>query len=141
MKRALAIMAVLVAVCLVSLAFGASSSTTTTGDVAVGSVTGTGANINVSIGFTPRYVVVTNPTTTSPVRAEWFSGMTSGSCLKSVASGTSGSNVSGVAIVTNPTNTCIGTYAGSTTAAKGFTIQADSNLNISGNTLYYRAER
>lgn len=136
MKRMLyAVLALMV------LVLGAGMPVASAGPVSMltGSTSATGAAINVSTGWSPRYVVVTNPATTSPVRVEWNSAMASASCLKSVASATSGNGTAGVPLVTRATVSCISPYAGTTSAGKGFTIGADTNLNINGDVLYYEA--
>ena len=115
--------------------FAATSSTTFIGECATGSTTATGAAINVSTGFTPRSVLVSNIATTTPVKVEWFTGMTTASALRTLASSTAS------LIVTRITVSGVSAYAGSTSAAKGFTIGADTTLNISGDTLYYKACR
>ena len=119
----------------------ATSSTTTTDGIAVGSVTATGSAINVSLGWTPRYVFVSNPATTYPTTMEWYTGMAAASGLRSTATDTAGDGTAGVPIVSRVTVSGISTYSGSSTAAKGFTIGADTSLNINTNTLYYRAIR
>jgi len=103
--------------------------------LATGTVTGTAANINVSLGFTPRYVIVSNPSTTTVVKVEWSKGMAAASCTKFLDSATAGSIISKITV------SCISEYAGSTTTAPGFRIGTDSDLNISGDTLHYRAWR
>jgi hypothetical protein len=119
----------------------ATSSTVVSGDMAYGVVTGTtGTAIDVSIGWTPKTVIVTRVTNTL-VRAEWQTGMDAASCLKTSATGTSGSGAEGVAIITLPTVSCISTYAGSTTAAKGFTLGTDTTINVTGATLRWQAYR
>lgn len=54
-------------------------------DIKVGSVTGTGAAINVSIGFQPSYVKVYNPNDAGGLYPiiEWWNGMAAASGLKS----------------------------------------------------------
>jgi hypothetical protein len=54
--------------------------------MAVGTVTGTGATINVSLEFTPRRVKVLN--VTSADRMEWSSPMPPAAAYKTVAAGT-----------------------------------------------------
>lgn len=97
------------------------------GSPAVGTVTGTGAALNVELGFSPKYVKVVN--VTDPTVFEWFEGMADASAIKTTDA------VAMTAISTNG----ITPYAGSTTASKGFTIGADADLNASGETLHYIA--
>lgn len=109
--------------------------------VAVGSVAGTGAAINVSIGFKPRYVKVYNPNDAGALypTVEWWEGMAAGhglKLLKVVDSGATG-NASQNKITANG----ISQYAGAATAADGFTIGADADLNVNGETVHYIAIR
>lgn len=106
---------------------------------AVGSVEGTGAAINVSIGFVPRYVKVFNlddAGTLAPT-VEWFGGMTDGHGLKTLGIADNGttSKVSSAAITTGG----ISEYAGSLTTSAGFTIGTDADINVSAETIYYIA--
>lgn len=113
---------------------------TNSGTLATGTATATGAAINVSLGWTPRDVVVTNVTGTNLVQVYWQTGMAAASCLKTAGTTTTvGSN--DAMVISLPTVSCISTYAGSSTAGKGFTIGADTDLNISGDTLRWRALR
>lgn len=130
----------LIALIVAGVAF-ATTSTTCSGDACFGSTTATGAAINISLGWSPKYVIVSNPATTSPASLEWSTGMASASALRSVASGTAGAGTAGVPIVTRVTVSGISLYSGGTTTPKGFTIGADTSVNINGNTLYYRAFR
>lgn len=125
----------LIIVTVVSVAF-ATSSVNCSGDMCVGSTTATGAAINVSLGWTPKYVIVSNPATTVPANMEWSTGMAAASALRTVASGTNSE-----AIMSRVTVSGISVYSGGTTTPKGFTIGADTVVNISGDTLYYRAFR
>lgn len=129
----MSVCAVLIIALMAVAGFAATSSVTTIGDCATASVTGTGAAINVSIGFTPRSVIVSNIVTTTPARLEWQTGMAAASALRTLASATAAN------IVTRVTVSGISAYAGSSSAAKGFTIGADATVNISGDTLYYKA--
>lgn len=109
------------------------------GNYVVGSVAGTGSAINVSLGFIPDYVKVFNPNDAGSLwpTLEWCTGMAAASgfkTLKSVDSGSTG-NASSNKITSNG----ISTYAGSSSAAKGFTIGADADINVNGETIYYLA--
>ena len=103
-------------------------------DFATGSFTSAGTEANVSIGWTPRYVIVSRVTTTL-VTAEWQTGMAQASCLLTIDHATAAS------ILSLPTTSCISTYAGSTTAAPGFTLGTDANINVNGDTVRWRAWR
>jgi len=101
-------------------------------EIKIGTVEGTGSAINVSCGFIPDYVEIINIDSAAGFeKGEWITGMADPSAYKTVAAGTR----------TKITSTGIGTYAGSTTAGKGFTIGADTDLNVSGETIAYRAIR
>ena len=93
-------------------------------NVKTGSVTGTGAAINVSIGFLPVYVRVMNVTDADTVD-EWFSTMANGTSITTAA-----------AVATRATNG-ISSYAGSSTAGQGFTI--GSGISESAKVLAYLA--
>ena len=91
-----------------------------------GTVTGTGANLNVSLGFAPDHVIVINDTTND--RLEWFSNMPAASAYKRVAAGTS----------TKITTLGISLFTGSPTQQAGFTIGTDG-VNTAANVLRYVA--
>lgn len=96
--------------------------------VKVGSYTGTGAAINVSLGWTPDFVHVWNATD-GDITWDWFNGMGAADVLQ----------------ITNHADTQlslvssngIDTYAGSTSAAEGFTV--GTALSESGKTFRYIA--
>lgn len=92
--------------------------------IKAGSYTGTGAVINVSVGFEPDFVLLFNATD-GDVAAIWFNGM---------AAGTAGDIAAAVA-----TNAADGItlYTGSTTAAPGFTVGTD--YSESAKVFYYIA--
>ena len=96
------------------------------GHFATGSITGTGAAINVSLGFAPTLVRIRNRT--SRIRLEWDDDMTAGHGNKIVAAGT------GTLITANG----ISPYAGTDTASVGFTIGTDS-VNVNAELLFYEA--
>ena len=126
MKKLLMILVVML--CIAGIAVAGNT------DFATGSLTSAGTSVNVSIGWTPRYVIVSKVTNTLAT-GEWQTGMAAASCLKTLDSDTAGS------IITLPTVSCISTYAGSTSAAPGFTLGADTNLNVNGDTVRWRAWR
>jgi hypothetical protein len=98
------------------------------GHVAIGTGTGTGAAINIELGFQPDYVHITN--LTSRDELTWYKGMTAAHGLKRVAAGT------GTAI----TSLGISMYAGvDGTTGRGFTIGADTDINVAAETYYYIA--
>lgn len=101
------------------------------GHVASGTVEGTGAAINISCGFTPSHVRVVN--FDDPTTMEWFAGMGAAAGVK----------LTDAPALTKITSNGISTYAGSDTpgseAGKGFTIGADTDLNVDGETLFWFA--
>jgi len=114
-------------------------------DIRTGTVEGTGAAINIELGFVPDYVEVYNADDAGGLAptVKWWNGMADGSglkTLKSVDSGTTG-NASSAAIVAGG----ISEYAGDSTPGaqkrQGFTIGTDADLNVNGETLFYTAVR
>lgn len=101
--------------------------------VVIGTVEGTGSAINVECGFNPDYVEIINIDSAAGFeKGEWITGMADPSAYKTVAAGTR----------TKLTTTGIGSYAGAAgSAALGFTINVDTDLNVSGETIAYRAMR
>jgi hypothetical protein len=93
---------------------------------AYGTVTGTGAAINVELGWLPDRVEVFNYTDGDTIDY-WVRGMTDGTSITvSTAAASRASNG-------------ISSYAGSTTARKGFTI--GSGISESAKVLYWTAQR
>jgi histidyl-tRNA synthetase len=95
----------------------------------VGSVTATGAAMNIELGFLPDKVHVINQTTGRTLT--WYRSMASGGGL---AAGT------GTAAVLAGGSGGISPYAGSPTQGVGFTIGVDA-INAVGNVLAYEAVR
>lgn len=104
-----------------------------------GSVAGTGAAINVVCGFVPGYVKVFNPNDAGSLfpTMERFQGMAAASGFKTlgvVDNATTG-NKSSNYVTTNG----LSDYSG--TSGAGFTIGADTDINVNGETIYYIAIR
>ena len=98
------------------------------GQIATGTVEGTGSAINVELGFTPVYVKVVN--WDDPTSMEWWSGM----------GDAAGAKITDAVAFTKATSNGITAYDGvAATTGKGFTIGADTDLNVSAETLYYIA--
>lgn len=94
--------------------------------IVTGTTTGTGAAINIPLGFKPTYIEVANVTDGDTID-KWWSGMTAGTSLTvSTGVATRGSNG-------------LSQYAGTTSAGEGFTI--GSGISESGKTLAYVAMR
>lgn len=92
-----------------------------------GTVTGNGAAQNISIGFIPDSVVIAN-VTDGTVIDFWWEGMTAATSIQV-----------DMAAATRAAPNGISTYAGSDTAAPGFTIGAGISAN--GKVLRYTATR
>lgn len=97
---------------------------------ACGTQDGTGAAINIEIGWQPDHVVVQNIEAADFARLEWYKGMTAAHAIKTATS-----------TKTAITSLGISLYAGSTTAQQGFTIGADTDVNVSGEALTWLAWR
>lgn len=100
-------------------------------EVATGTFTGTGAAINVELGWIPTHVVVANPGDAGTVYPilYWWKGMAAASALKMSAA------------VTKITTLGISEYAGDATHKEGFTIGADTDVNVSTEVGYWTAYR
>lgn len=96
--------------------------------VKVDSYTGTGAAINIPLGWTPDYVLVWNATD-GDAKWEWFNGLGAADALATANHDTAQQSL----IASNG----IDAYAGSTSAAEGFTV--GTALSESGKTFRYIA--
>lgn len=103
----------------------------TSNQVATGTVEGTGSAINVSVGFVPRYVKLINIDDAGGLEPtmEWIEGMAADSAIKTL--GTPTRNLQTTNGVTQ--------YTGADGAAAGFTIGADTDMNVSAETIVYLA--
>lgn len=90
-------------------------------NIKVGTYTGTGAALNVSLGFVPDYVRIVN--VTGLVVDEWFSNMTTQTSF------TNSTDTVAAAIRAAPNGVSI--YTGSTSAAVGFTVGTGLSTNAS----------
>ena len=91
------------------------------GNIKVGTVTGTGVAINISLGFIPDYVRIVNVTDGDTIH-EWFYGMGAADAIKAINVVDSGS--SGAAGLSLITSAGIDAYVGDSSNAKGFTISS-----------------
>lgn len=98
------------------------------GKIATGTVEGTGAALNVSIGFKPNYVRVINIDGLATL--EWTADMGAAAGLKEVTAGTK-SLLGSLGI-----SQYDGVAAGAT---EGFTIGADTDVNVSAETIMWLA--
>lgn len=98
------------------------------GHFKTGTVEGTGAAINVVLGYTPSMVHVIN--IDGDAEYIWTADMTAGEAYKTIANGTTAQVASGGVTV----------YAGvSGTTGAGFTIGADTDVNVSAETIMWYA--
>ena len=93
---------------------------------ATGTVTGTGAAINVPLGWTPDYIKVINITDGDRID-EWVAGMAAGTAVTTTAQ------------VASTASNGLSLYTGNEAASKGFTI--GSGISESGKTLGWVAQR
>lgn len=98
------------------------------GQITTGTVEGTGSAINISCGFTPKAVRIDN--IDGDAILMWNDQMPDDSGMKTIAAGTTA----------HITSDGVTPYDGSSaSAAKGFTIGADSDINVSAETLCWTA--
>lgn len=96
-----------------------------------GTVEGTGSAINVSLGWKPDYVKVFNQDNTNVATLEYSSTMPDAAGFKYVNAGD----------MTLITSDGISPYDGDDTTPAGFTIGADTDVNVSSETLHWVAMR
>lgn len=107
-----------------------------TEQVKIGTYEGTGAAINIELGWVPDHVRVINGED-GDAAWEWFNGFGAGDALQAinvVDSGTSGA--AGLSLITS---NGIDAYQGSSSVGKGFTV--GTALSESGKTFRYVAMR
>lgn len=106
-----------------------------------GSVEGTGAAINVSLGFVPDHVKIFNIDDAGSLwpTLEWTSDMPDAAGFKtlSIADDGTTSNKSSEKL----TSKGISEYAGDSDNSEGFTIGDDADVNVSDETIFYIAVR
>jgi len=89
-----------------------------------GAFHGTGAALNMDkVGFRPKLVRVVNVASGGLCRIEWFRGMADGAGVKTSVDG----------------DISVLTTLGITPRANGFTLGADTDLNVSGELCRYEA--
>jgi len=96
-------------------------------DRASGTIEGTGAAINIYCGFQPSRVEILN--IDGLARGDWTKNMPAASVIKQVTAGT----------MTKPTSNGITSLKD--TVGEGFIIGADTDLNVSAETLEWIAYR
>lgn len=96
--------------------------------IKTGTVTGTGAALNVECGFVPKAVFIYNET--DPGVFLWLDTMADAEMVK----------LTDAVALTFPTSNGVSTYTGSIGAnSKGFTIGADSDMNAASDVIHYLA--
>jgi hypothetical protein len=98
---------------------------------ATGTQDGTGASIDIALGWMPDYVEVLNWEASDFCEVSWSVGMAAASAIKRLTS--TFSKISSLGI------TVFGT--GATDTFKGFRIGADTDLNVLGESITWRAYR
>jgi hypothetical protein len=94
-------------------------------------VAGTGANIDVNLGWIPDEVIVTNITASDFAEIRWLSGMANAAGIKRLTSTFTKLSTLGI--------TPLG--AAVTDTVKGFRIGVDTDLNVSAENIQYVARR
>lgn len=97
---------------------------------ATGAVTGTGAAITIALDFKPLYVKCINiDDAGGQTQVEWTAAMPAASGVKTIDSGAGTTNLSYIS------------SDGITVGNAGFIIGADTDLNVSGESIVWYAER
>jgi hypothetical protein len=87
--------------------------------------TGTAAAFTITTGFRPRYVKVVNHD--GLCMEEWFEGMAAAASAKIVDSGSNATDITKV------------TSNGITVSDSGFTVGLDTDINVTGEQIYWLA--
>lgn len=96
--------------------------------IVTGTTTGTGAALNVAVGFQPKMLFIWNET--DPGIYYWQDTMADAEMVK----------VTDAVAMTFPTSNGLSAYAGViATTAKGFTIGADTDMNAASDVIHYAA--
>jgi hypothetical protein len=94
-----------------------------------GSQDGTGASIDIELGFVPSHVKVVNIESATVEELEWYTGMADASAIKTVTGTVARTKI-----------TTLGITPLSSTFL-GFRIGADTDVNVAGETLIWEATR
>lgn len=103
-------------------------------EIFVKTMDGTGANIDIKCGFVPAYVRVVNIESATIEQVEWYRGMADASAIKTVTGTVARTKITSLGI------TPLGATATST-SEQGFRIGADTDVNVSGETIVIFAQR
>ncbi len=98
-------------------------------NVVFGSQDGTGANIDIKLGFVPTHVKVVNVESATIEQLDWYQGMADASAIKTVTGTVSRTKIATLGI----------TMLNSTFL--GFRIGTDADVNVAGETLVWEAVR
>lgn len=98
-----------------------------------GTQDGTGASIDINLGFIPDEVIVINTESATVEELRWYKGMANASAIKTVTGTVARTKITTLGI------TPLGGAA--TDTVKGFRIGADTDVNVSGETIVWRATR
>lgn len=98
-----------------------------------GTVEGTGAALQINVGFKPSWVKILNIDGLASL--EWVASMADASGVKVITAGT-------MSLITSNGITPLQTdQVGSTAGKSGFTLGADTDVNVSGETIHWIAGR
>ena len=103
-------------------------------EVFVKTMDGTGAAIAVKCGFVPAYVRVTNIESATIEQLEWYRGMGAGHAIKTVTGTVARTKITSNGIT--PDGELV-----TDTVEQGFTIGADADVNVAGETIVIIAMR
>lgn len=98
-------------------------------NIIFGSQDGTGANIDIELGFLPTSVKVVNLESATLEQLEWYEGMAAASAIKTVSPTGARTKI-----------TTLGISSLSDTFL-GFRIGADADVNVAGETLIWEVHR
>lgn len=98
-------------------------------NIKFGTMDGTGAAIDIDLGWAPARVRVVNIESNTIEELEWFAGMANASAIKTVT---------GTVARTKITSNGITPLSGS---VLGFRIGVDTDVNVAGETIVWIAER
>ncbi len=98
-------------------------------NIVFGSQDGTGAAIDIELGFLPTHVEVVNIESATMEQLDWYRGMADASAIKTVTG-----TVARTKITSNGITPLSSTFL-------GFRIGADADVNVAGETLIWQATR
>lgn len=98
-------------------------------EVQTGKQDGTGAAIDIELGWLPSHVTVINTESATMEQLDWYDGMSNGHAVKTVTG-----TVARTKITSNGITILNSTF-------QGFRIGADTDVNVAGETLFWIAYR